>query len=132
VVQPANPRLQSSRANKAAADKVWRAIQDKEKQGAAKLKIPVKVVSATKDTILAASTDENQQANKPDLQVTMAAPLVRPPAVGSHIDIIGVLTDYIPAPFVFIMKHGELAAPSKTATAPRAAPRVTPNSILGP
>lgn len=98
----------ASPANRQAAQRVWRVIQEKERNGAAKLKIPVKVISATKDTIQAAVTDENQQANRPDLEVTMGKPMASPPAPGSQIQVVGVLTDYRPKPFMFIMKGGEL------------------------
>jgi tetratricopeptide (TPR) repeat protein len=102
----------ASPANKDAADKVMQAILDKEKQGAAKLKLPVKVISATPGAIQAAITDENQQANKADLQVTLTKPMLHPPAAGSMIDIVGVITEYVPSPFTFIMKDAEVAKPS--------------------
>ena len=98
----------ASPANKQAAERVWQAIQSLEKNGAAKLKIPVKVISVSKDTIRAAITDENQQANKADLEITMAGPMTKPPAPGSQIQIIGILTDYKLEPFTFLMKNGEL------------------------
>jgi hypothetical protein len=99
----------ASPANKEAADKVMQAILEKEKQGAAKLKLPVKVISATPGTIQAAITDENQQANKADLQVTMTKPMLHPPTAGAMIDIVGVITEYVPSPFTFVMKEGEVA-----------------------
>jgi tetratricopeptide (TPR) repeat protein len=99
----------ASPANKEAADKVMQSILEKEKQGAAKLKLPVKVISATPGTIQAAITDENQQANKADLQVTMTKPMLHPPAAGATVDIVGVITDYVPSPFTFIMKDAEVA-----------------------
>jgi hypothetical protein len=103
----------ASPANKEAADKVWAAIQDKQKQGAAKLRLPgVKVISATTDTIDAAVTDDHQQANTADLRVTMEKPMPQPPAPGAMIDILGVLTGYTPSPFMFRMEKGELAAPA--------------------
>jgi tetratricopeptide (TPR) repeat protein len=105
----------ASPANKGAADKVMQAILDKEKQGAAKLKIPVKVISATPGTIQAAITDENQQANKADLQITMTKPMLHPPAAGATVDIIGVITEYVPSPFTFIMKESEIAKPAAPA-----------------
>jgi len=98
----------ASPANKQAAARVWQAIQSLEKNGAVKLKIPVKVISVSKDTIRAAITDENQQANKADLEITMAGPMTKPPAPGSQIQIIGILTDYKLEPFTFLMKNGEL------------------------
>jgi len=98
----------SSPANKDAADKVWRALQDKQQGGKTKLKIPVKVISANRDMIQGAITEENQQANKADLQVIMQKPLTHPLTAGSMIDVIGVMTSYTPQPFMFIMANGEL------------------------
>jgi len=109
-----------------AADKIWKFIQDKQKKlqktrlsktrrkpakpqyQSVKLLIAVKVISTTKNTIEAAITDENQQAGKPDLQITLAKPLKLPPAKGSEINVAGLLTDYTPNPFMFIMQKGEL------------------------
>ena len=102
-----------SPAGTEAADKVWASIQDLQKGGQAKLKIPVKVVSATADTIDAAITDENQAANKADLHVMMEKPLTKPPAPGTTTDIIGVLTNYTPNPFMFTMEKGELPVAKK-------------------
>ena len=107
----------ASPANKEAADKVMQAILEKEKQGAAKLKIPVKVISATSDVIQAAVTEDNQQANKADLQITMAKPMAHPPAAGAMIDVVGVIKDYVPSPFSFIMKEGEVAKAGSVAPA---------------
>ena len=98
----------ASPENKDAADKVWQAVQSRQKNGQARLKIPVKVVSATKDMIHAAITDENQSANKADLQVVMARPLSRVPSAGSVVDVMGVMTGYTPQPFMFTMGNGEL------------------------
>jgi hypothetical protein len=98
----------ASTANKQAAQRVWETIQALEKNGAAKLKISVKVISTTTNTIRAAITDENQQSNKADLEITMAGPMLNPPAPGSQVQIIGILTDYKLEPFTFVMKNGEL------------------------
>lgn len=100
-----------SPAGTEAANKVWQSIQDLEKGGVAKLKIPVKVISATPDTIEAALSDDNQAANKADLHVTMEKPMKKPPAPGAMIDIIGTITAYTPNPFMFTMEKGELPAP---------------------
>jgi tetratricopeptide (TPR) repeat protein len=107
----------ASAANKEAADKVMQAILEKEKQGAVKMKLPVKVISATPVAIQAAITDENQQANKADLQVTLTKPMLHPPAAGTTVDIVGVITDYVPSPFTFIMKDAEVAKPSPAVSA---------------
>ncbi|HEY6873017.1 MAG TPA: hypothetical protein VI298_09870 [Geobacteraceae bacterium] len=97
----------SAEAGKA-AQKVWQAIQDKQKQGAARLQIPVKVISATRERILAAITDENRQNNMVDLEITMEKPVRVPPVAGSEINVIGVLTGYTPTPFAFTMTRGEV------------------------
>ena len=69
-------------ANKIAAEKVWKVIADKQQGGGTRLKIPVKVISATPDIIEAAITDEAQAANIADLHIAMAHPLAPLPAVG--------------------------------------------------
>jgi hypothetical protein len=101
-------RANCSPANKAAADKVWRAIQQMEKYGEARLLIPVKVISATSSTIEAAISEENQQSNTADLHVELEKPLARPPAPASTIKITGVITKYTPDPFIFTMEKGAL------------------------
>ncbi len=113
-------RRDASPANKEAADKVWAAIRAKEQGGQAKLAIPVKVISATKETIQAAITEENQKAGKPDLQVTMEKPLAQLPAAGAQITVIGVITEYTPEPFMFVMNEGELKAAAPARPAPKA------------
>jgi tetratricopeptide (TPR) repeat protein len=97
----------SAEAGKA-AQTVWQAIQDKQKQGAAKLQIPVKVISATREHISAAITDENRENNKVDLEIIMEKPIPEAPAPGSEIKIIGVLVGYTPKPFTFKMTQGEV------------------------
>jgi hypothetical protein len=104
-----------SPAGKDAADKVWAAIQAKEKNGEAKLQIPIKVIAAAKDSIDGAITDENQQANKADVHVVMEKPMLKPPAPGSTIEVIGVLTNYTPNPFMFTMEKGDLPSAKKPA-----------------
>jgi len=102
-----------SPANKDAAEKVWQAIQTKQQNGEVKLKIPVKVIAATKDTIDAAINEENQTANKADVHVVMEKPMVKIPAAGSTIEVIGTFASYAPDPFMFTMEKGELPAPPK-------------------
>jgi tetratricopeptide (TPR) repeat protein len=99
-----------SPANKAAADKVWQSIQEMEKNGAAMLKIPVKVVSATEDSLEVAVSEDNQQASKADMHVVLEKPVLHPPAAGSMTQVVGVITDYKPDPFMFVMSQGELPA----------------------
>ena len=63
---------------------MWKAIVDKQQGGGTRLKIPVKVITATPDRIEAAITDESQAGNVVDLDVVMARPLSPLPAVGSE------------------------------------------------
>jgi tetratricopeptide (TPR) repeat protein len=99
-------------ANKAAADKVWKAIVDEQQGGGTRLKLPAKVIAATPDAIEAAITDEAQAANVADLHITMAHPLAPLPAVGASISIVGTLSDYRLKPFQFFMTKAELAPES--------------------
>lgn len=104
-------------ANKDAAEKVWAAIQAKEKNGEARLRVPVKVVAVPDpNTLEVAVSDDNQTANKADMRVTMDKPMTKPPAVGATTDIIGVISEYTPDPFMFTMTKGELPAakPART------------------
>lgn len=109
-------QVNCSPANKAAADKVWAAIQDLEKGGEVKLKISVKVIAATNDSVDGAISDENQAANKADIHVTLEEPIPAPtrggksnvPVPGATIDVVGVISAYTPDPFMFTMTKGEL------------------------
>jgi tetratricopeptide (TPR) repeat protein len=112
-------------ANRAAAEKLWTAIVDKQSQGGGtRLKIPVKVIAATPDSLEAAITEEAQAGNVADLHVVMARPLAPLPAVGAKIAIVGTLSDYRPQPFMFTMTRAELAPESlPVAGGPCADPR---------
>ena len=103
-----------SPANKQAADQVWQAILDRQKtpDGAeARLKLPsVLVISATKDTLQAAITEENQQAKKSDITVTFEKPILHPPAPGATVDVVGSITKYMAEPFMFTMEQGTIPA----------------------
>jgi len=103
-----------SPANKDAADKVWKSIQDMEKNGEARLEIPVKVISATNDAIEAAVSDDNQQTNKADMHIVLEKPITKPPAPGTMTKIVGVITSYTPDPFMFTMEKGALPAAKTT------------------
>jgi len=105
-----------SPAGKQAAETIWKYIQDKQKNGEAKLKlVGVKVIAATTDTVDAALTEENQSAGKADLHVVLEKPLVKVPAVGSTTDVTGIITSYTPEPFMFTMEKAELPAAAKPA-----------------
>lgn len=104
---------------KEAADKVWQAIQDKQKGGEAKLKIPqVMVIASSSDSVDVAITDDNKTAKKADVHVVLDKPVTRPPAAGTTTDIIGVLSSYTPNPFMFTMTQGELPAAKPPARKP--------------
>lgn len=96
-------------ANRTAAEKTWKAIVDKQQGGGTRIKIAIKVISATPDVIEAAITEEAQAGNVADLHVAMARPLAPLPAVGSRIALVGTLSDYQPQPFMFTMIRAELA-----------------------
>jgi hypothetical protein len=103
-----------SPANKAAAEAVWQDLQKLQKNGEAKLKVPVKVIAAPdNNTLEVAVGEDNQKDNKTDMKVQMEKPMTKLPAVGSTTDIIGVISDYTPEPFMFTMTKGELPAPPK-------------------
>lgn len=99
----------SAPCNLEAANKVWAAIQDKEKQGQARLQIPVMVISATRDALEVAITEENQAAKKADLKVSLEKPLLKLPASGTMVNVIGVITKYELNPFFFIMAQAKTA-----------------------
>ncbi|HSK44482.1 MAG TPA: hypothetical protein VLA83_11410 [Candidatus Binatia bacterium] len=107
-------------ANKDAAEKVWAFIQSKEKNGEAKLKMPgVKVIAAPDaSTLEVALSEDNQTANKADMRVTMDKPMTKPPAVGASVDVIGVISEYTPDPFMFTMIKGEVPSATPAAKTP--------------
>ena len=106
-------------ANKDAAEKVWAAIQAKEKNGEARLRIPVKVIAVVDpSTMDVAISDDNQAANKADMRVTMDKPMTKQLAPGAMTDVIGVISEYAPDPFMFTMTKGELPAAKPAAKKP--------------
>src|SRR5438309_2551521 len=108
-----------SPANKTAADRVWQDIQTKEKNGEAKLKMPVKVIAVPDpNTLQVAVSEDNQAANKADMRVAMDKPMTKQPAAGATIDVIGVISEYTPDPFMFTMIKGELPAAKPAARTP--------------
>ena len=60
-------------------------------------------------TVQAAVSEENQKDNKVDLLVVLKAPLASPPPAGVSGEVIGVIVDYLPSPFLFVMRDGEVA-----------------------
>ena len=51
-------------------------------------------------------TEDNQQARKADLIVNLERPALHPPAPGSSVDVVGVISGYTPDPFMFTMEKG--------------------------
>ncbi len=75
----------------------------------ARLKLPVKIISASRGTLEAAITDDNQKAGRTDLHVILAEPLARPPAPGTMVTVIGAPASYTPQPFAFTLKDAQIA-----------------------
>jgi len=98
----------ASPANKEAADKVWAAIEAKQRNGAAKLKIPAMVIKAEASSLDVAVAEDNIEHRVADMRVTLAKPAA-PPAAGAAIYVIGTIADYTPKPFLFVMKSAEIA-----------------------
>jgi tetratricopeptide (TPR) repeat protein len=97
-------------ANKTAAEQVWQAIQRKQKFGEARLRIPVKVVAVPGPGMLeVAVAEDNQSANKTDMKVTLEKPLAKPPAPGTDIAVIGVISEYTADPFMFMLTKATVA-----------------------
>jgi hypothetical protein len=99
----------ASPANKEAADKVWATIQAKQRNGAAKLQIPVTVIKVETASLDVAITDDNIHSGTADMRVMLAKPPAASPAAGTAISVIGVISDYAPKPFIFVMKDAEIA-----------------------
>jgi hypothetical protein len=71
------------------------------------------IAAPDNNTLEVAVGEDNQKDNKTDMKVQMEKPMTKLPAVGSTTDIIGVISDYTPEPFMFTMTKGELPAPPK-------------------
>jgi tetratricopeptide (TPR) repeat protein len=108
----------ASAANSAAAAKVWSAIQAAERGGAAKMAIPVVIVSADAAGIEASITDENIASHVADVHIVLAEPLPTPPAPGAKLIATGVIASYAPQPFRFVMTGARLA-PAPAGGSPR-------------
>ena len=94
----------ASPANKEAAEKVWQTLRNNNR-----MKVSIKVVSATRQMIDGAITEENQNANRADVRVVLQKAMAHPAVVGSTIDVEGVMTSYTPQPFMFTMGNSEIA-----------------------
>jgi hypothetical protein len=109
--------------NQDGAERIWRAIQNAQKYAKGEpvgIKLAVQVLSATDRSIDAAITDANQKVQKADLHITMETPMANPPAPGAMVDVIGIISDYTPQPFMFIMTHATLPVPKRSEVRRRA------------
>ncbi len=97
-----------SEANKAAADRVWQAVGERQK-GGMRLKIPIKILAVTPDRIDGAISERNQTSKTVDIVVSMARPLTPLLPVGAPIWVVGTLSEYQTKPFAFRMTKAELA-----------------------
>jgi len=111
-----------SSGNQQAADTVWNAIKDK----AVKLGDNV-VISATTTKAMLAGSDDDIDAKKADIDLTMAKPLPAKlvPAAGARMNFQGTVSSYKPNPFMMTMTDGVLLDKSGkpvTAAAPATHP----------
>jgi hypothetical protein len=93
----------ASPENKAAADKVWAAIQAVQQGGTVKLRLPARVIAATPSSIDAAVSEDNRGSGTADVHAALAQPLASPPKPGDEVQISGVLDGYSLHPFAFHM-----------------------------
>lgn len=91
-----------------AAQKMWQYIQDKQDREAARLVIPVKVISASGTTIVAAVTQEGRRTNTGELLAQFDVQPKNMPAVYADVNIVGILSEYTSEPFLLKMKASEV------------------------
>ncbi len=93
-----------SSGNQQAADTVWNAIKDKA------VKLGANVINATASKIQLAGSDDDIEAKKADITLTMAKPLPTKlvPAAGSLMNFQGTVSSYTPNPFMLTMTDGIL------------------------
>lgn len=90
-----------------AAQKVWQYIKEQQNNDT-RLVIPAKVVSAVGSTIIAAITQEGRHKNKGELHVSLASQPQTLPAVNDDVDIVGIISEYMPEPFLIKMTAAEI------------------------
>ena len=93
-----------SSGNQQAADTVWNAIKDKA------VKLAANVISATATTVQLAGSDDDIDAKKADITLTMAKaiPSRLTPKVGDMMAFQGTVSSYTPNPFMMTMTDGVL------------------------
>ena len=93
-----------SSGNQQAADTVWNAIKDKA------VKLGANVISASASKIQLAGSDDDIEAKKPDIDLTMAKPLPAKlvPQPATLMNFQGTVSSYTPNPFMMTMTEGVL------------------------
>ena len=93
-----------SSGNQQAADTVWNAIKGKA------VKLAANVISATASSVQLAGSDDDIEAKKADITLTMTKPIPSRlmPAVGSLMAFQGTVESYTPNPFMLTMSDGVL------------------------
>jgi len=93
-----------SSGNQQAADTVWNAIKDKA------VKLGANVISASATKVQLAGSDDDIEAKKADIDLTIAKPLPARlvPQVGSLMTFQGTVSSYTPNPFMMTMTDGIL------------------------
>jgi hypothetical protein len=93
-----------SSGNQQAADTVWNAIKGKA------VKLQASVISATANSVQLAGSDDDIEAKKSDISLTMAKPIPAKliPQPGSMMAFQGTLGSYTPSPFMMTMTDGVL------------------------
>ena len=93
-----------SSGNQQAADTVWNALKGKA------VKLGANVISATTTKAMLAGSDDDIEAKKADIDLTMAKPLPAKlvPAAGTLMTFQGTVSSYTPNPFTMTMTEGVL------------------------
>ena len=93
-----------SSGNQQASDTVWNAIKGKA------VKLGASVISATPTTVQLAGSDDDIEAKKADITLTMSKPIPSRlmPQPGTMMNFQGTLASYTPNPFMMTMTDGIL------------------------
>lgn len=111
-------QLVLSSGNQAAADSVWNVIKDKA------VKLGANVITAGASSLQLAGSEDDIDAKKADITVSMAKPLTAKlvPQVGAQIFFQGTVSSYTPNPFMMTFTDGVLldktGKPIQTTAAP--------------
>ncbi len=96
-----------SSGNQQAADTVWNAIKNKA------VKLGANVISATASNVQLAGSDDDIEAKKADISLSMAKPISSHQMqeyvpVGGLMNFQGTIASYTPSPFMMTMTDGVL------------------------